>query len=74
MIAWFLLRKPSGLDLAAVPWWGWLGAAALGGFGQLLNVGIFRAIGHEGVYYGERGSVPRGSPSRVAPRQWLSGC
>jgi methylene-fatty-acyl-phospholipid synthase len=30
----------------------WLAALALFGYGQSLNAGIFRAIGHVGVYYG----------------------
>jgi len=38
----------------AVPLAAWLAALVLGGYGQALNVGIFRAIGHEGVYYGAR--------------------
>jgi methylene-fatty-acyl-phospholipid synthase len=37
------------LSLAA-----WLAALVLGGYGQALNVGIFRAIGRDGVYYGTR--------------------
>ncbi|KAL4430840.1 hypothetical protein ABPG75_006096 [Micractinium tetrahymenae] len=49
---WYLLRRPSGIDLAAVPPLAWIAFALLVGFGQWLNVGIFKAIGHAGVYYG----------------------
>ncbi|KAI7841557.1 hypothetical protein COHA_004728 [Chlorella ohadii] len=49
---WWLLRKPTGLDLAAVPLAAWPIGLGLGLFGQWLNIGIFQAIGHAGVYYG----------------------
>jgi hypothetical protein len=32
----------------------WLAALVFGAYGQALNVGIFRAIGRDGVYYGTR--------------------
>jgi hypothetical protein len=38
----------------SLPLVSWLAALLLGGYGQALNVGIFRAIGREGVYYGAR--------------------
>lgn len=52
VVYWFTAHKAGGLDLAAIPLWSWAAAAVLGGAGQVLNVGIFRAIGHNGVYYG----------------------
>lgn len=42
-------RHAPTLPLAA-----WLAALLLGAYGQALNVGIFRAIGRDGVYYGAR--------------------
>ena len=32
---WYLLRKPAGVDVAAVPLLGWLAGLALVGFGQV---------------------------------------
>ncbi|EFN59374.1 hypothetical protein CHLNCDRAFT_137846 [Chlorella variabilis] len=49
---WWLLRKPAGVDVTAVPPLAWPLGIALFAFGQWLNVGIFQAIGHPGVYYG----------------------
>eukprot|EP00887_Chlorella_sp_A99_P005383 scaffold1.g5383.t1 len=44
VVWWYLLRSPGGVDPLAIPPF----AAGLG----VLNVGIFNAIGHAGVYYG----------------------
>jgi methylene-fatty-acyl-phospholipid synthase len=46
--------RPTGLCLntAAITLLQWLAFLLLVGYGQALNVGIFQAIGHEGVYYG----------------------
>ncbi|KAI3433647.1 hypothetical protein D9Q98_003456 [Chlorella vulgaris] len=49
---WWLLRKPDGVDLAAIPLTAWAAGVPLFAFGQWLNVSIFKAIGHAGVYYG----------------------
>ena len=49
---WYLTHRPAGFDPAAVALPAWAAALALGAAGQALNVGIFRAIGHAGVYYG----------------------
>lgn len=38
----------------SIPLAAWLAALLFGGYGQALNVGIFRAIGRDGVYYGAR--------------------
>lgn len=52
VIVWFAARKPTGIDVFEIP----LVAAVCGGlliaYGQTLNVGIYKAIGHVGVYYG----------------------
>ena len=47
-----MLRKPEGIDFLAISPLQWLVGAALGIGGQALNAGIYRAIGHSGVYYG----------------------
>jgi hypothetical protein len=51
---WVACARQSGLclDLRAVGLAQWLAALLLFGYGQSLNAGIFRAIGHAGVYYG----------------------
>ena len=52
VVYWYALRSPSGVALAAVPPAAWAAAALLVAAGQALNIGIFKAIGHAGVYYG----------------------
>ena len=52
MAYWYHLRQPALPDLLAVPPACWALALLLGGAGQVLNVSIYRAIGHAGVYYG----------------------
>lgn len=47
-----MVRKPVGLDLLSVSPSAWILFFALAGAGQALNAGIYRAIGHNGVYYG----------------------
>ena len=49
--AWYAAAGPP-FSPGAVGAWQWLAAAALLAVGQALNVGIYRAIGHPGVYYG----------------------
>lgn len=56
----------------------WLTALALVAYGQSLNVGIFSAIGHDGVYYGfklgkEAGGVCGHGARGASPRHGL-GC
>ena len=46
------MRKPDGIDFSAGPLLHWLIFLILAAGGQSLNAGIFRAIGHAGVYYG----------------------
>lgn len=54
MLLWFSSIRDQGLclDLSNIALWQWLGFLVLVCYGQSLNVGIFRAIGHDGVYYG----------------------
>jgi len=49
---WYLQRNPAGIDVTAID--PLLAAIALTLFvgGQALNIGIYKAIGHPGVYYG----------------------
>jgi len=51
---WFWTIRPDGLcfSLEAIEMWRWLAFLALVSFGQALNVGIYKAIGKTGVYYG----------------------
>lgn len=52
VVYWYLLRRPSGIDFTAISPLQYLLTLLLGGAGQVLNAAIFKAIGHEGVYYG----------------------
>jgi methylene-fatty-acyl-phospholipid synthase len=54
VLAWFRGLRPEGLcwSLGGVGLLQWLAFLVLTSYGQSLNVGIFQAIGHEGVYYG----------------------
>jgi methylene-fatty-acyl-phospholipid synthase len=54
VLAWFSSIRSQGLciDLSAVYLLQWLLFLVLVCYGQSLNVGIFSAIGHDGVYYG----------------------
>lgn len=54
VLLWLSCHMRSGLcpDLRAVGLAQWLAALVLFGYGQSLNAGIFKAIGHVGVYYG----------------------
>eukprot|EP00882_Tetradesmus_deserticola_P011688 GHRQ01012366.1.p1 GENE.GHRQ01012366.1~~GHRQ01012366.1.p1 ORF type:complete len:196 (+),score=42.00 GHRQ01012366.1:208-795(+) len=54
VLLWFASLRPSGLclDLSAISLPQWLAFLLLLCYGQSLNVGIFQAIGHDGVYYG----------------------
>lgn len=54
ILLWFASLRPSGLclDLSAISLPQWLAFLLLACYGQSLNVGIFQAIGHDGVYYG----------------------
>lgn len=54
VLLWFSSLRSSGLciDFAEVSLWQWLAFLGLACYGQSLNVGIFQAIGHDGVYYG----------------------
>lgn len=54
ILLWFASLRRSGLclDLAAISLPQWLAFLLLACYGQSLNVGIFQAIGHDGVYYG----------------------
>lgn len=51
---WMWTTRPTGLcfDLSPVEPWRWLAFLGLLTFGQALNVGIYKAIGKAGVYYG----------------------
>lgn len=49
---WYVLRKPEGIDPSAISLLHFLVGGALVAAGQTLNAGIYRAIGHPGVYYG----------------------
>ena len=51
-IAWFAVRKPTGIDIFQIPPLAALMGVALIAGGQTLNAGIYKAIGHVGVYYG----------------------
>jgi methylene-fatty-acyl-phospholipid synthase len=52
--AYIACLRPTGLcfDIMSITLLQWLAFLLLVGYGQALNVGIFKAIGHEGVYYG----------------------
>jgi len=54
VLLWFSSIREQGLclDLGSIALWQWLAFLVLVCYGQSLNVGIFRAIGHDGVYYG----------------------
>lgn len=54
MVLWVACSRSRGLclDLGIIRLPQWLLALALFGYGQSLNAGIFKAIGHVGVYYG----------------------
>lgn len=52
VVYWYMLHRPKGLQLSAITPLQGVVCAALGIGGQALNAGIFRAIGHAGVYYG----------------------
>lgn len=51
---WFRSLRPDGvcLSLDHITLLQWLAFLAMVCYGQSLNVGIFQAIGHDGVYYG----------------------
>jgi methylene-fatty-acyl-phospholipid synthase len=51
---WYVLNRPAGVDVLAIPPLAWLAALLLVGCGQALNIGIFNAIGSSGVYYGSK--------------------
>ncbi|KAI8110979.1 hypothetical protein M9434_004553 [Picochlorum sp. BPE23] len=52
VIAWMYIRMPSGVDVFAIPPLHAVIGVGLVAFGQVLNAGIYQAIGHAGVYYG----------------------
>jgi methylene-fatty-acyl-phospholipid synthase len=54
VILWIACSREEGvcLDFSRVSLLQWLSCLLLVGYGQSLNVGIFKAIGHVGVYYG----------------------
>jgi methylene-fatty-acyl-phospholipid synthase len=54
VLLWFSSIQPRGLciHLNQVSLLQWLAFLILVCYGQSLNVGIFQAIGHDGVYYG----------------------
>mmetsp|Transcript_4853 Transcript_4853/g.9659 ORF Transcript_4853/g.9659 Transcript_4853/m.9659 type:complete len:193 (+) Transcript_4853:51-629(+) len=52
VIAWMYIRMPSGVDVFAIPPLHAVLGVGLVAFGQVLNAGIYQAIGHTGVYYG----------------------
>lgn len=54
VLLWFASLRSNGvcLDPGAISLRQWLAFLLLLGYGQSLNVGIFQAIGHAGVYYG----------------------
>lgn len=52
VIAWMYIRMPSGIDVFAIPPLHVVLGVGLVAFGQVLNAGIYQAIGHTGVYYG----------------------
>ncbi|KAF6264303.1 hypothetical protein COO60DRAFT_175043 [Scenedesmus sp. NREL 46B-D3] len=54
VLLWFASLRPSGLclDFSAISLLQWLAFLLLLCYGQSLNIGIFQAIGHDGVYYG----------------------
>lgn len=56
VLMWWSCGRPQGLclDLSRVGLLQWLAALASIAWGQSLNVGIFSAIGHDGVYYGTK--------------------
>lgn len=55
MLLWAWANQADGLCvLSSVTMDQFVGAAVLGALGQALNVGTFRALGREGVYYGAR--------------------
>ncbi|KAL6753669.1 hypothetical protein V8C86DRAFT_2722049 [Haematococcus lacustris] len=73
VLVWLWSQRPQGLclDLSRTHLWQWLAALLLFSFGQALNVGIYKAIGKVGVYYGTRlgHTVPwvTGFPFSVVP-------
>lgn len=54
VLLWFSSIRSTGvcLDASAISLLQFLACLVLVGYGQSLNVGIFQAIGHDGVYYG----------------------
>ena len=52
VIVWYLVRRPSGIDISAISGVELAAALVLGSYGQLLNLAIYKAIGRVGVYYG----------------------
>lgn len=52
MIVWYLSHSRGRFSLSAIPLPAAAAGLVLGAAGQALNVGIYRAIGHAGVYYG----------------------
>nr|BBC28425.1 phospholipid-N-methyltransferase [Chlamydomonas asymmetrica] len=73
VVLWLWSARASGLcfDLKQISLPQFLGAVLLGAFGQQLNIGIFKAIGTAGVYYGFKlgAKVPwvEGYPFNVVP-------
>ncbi len=73
MLLWLWASRSQGLCPATynLPLWQWLAGILLIAFGQALNVGIYRAIGTDGVYYGFKlgKKVPwvNGFPFSVVP-------
>ena len=51
---WLWCHRAQGLcfDFSRVTLWQWLAFLVLSALGQALNVGIYKAIGKKGVYYG----------------------
>lgn len=54
LLFWLWVIRPTGLCFSpeAIPLWRWLVFLLLTTVGQALNVGIYKAIGKTGVYYG----------------------
>lgn len=54
VLLWWACNRAEGpcLDLSSISLLNWLAALAMVAYGQSLNLGIFSAIGHDGVYYG----------------------
>lgn len=54
VLLWFSSIRADGicLSVSSISPWQWLAFLVLVCYGQSLNVGIFQAIGHDGVYYG----------------------